>query len=330
MNSSSQLVVKQKKYGLIARCEVRSTEWPTVAVALICYGGFLAATAWADTMGHWLAAAILVVVLTLHSSLQHEIIHGHPFRSKSWNTLLAFPPIGLLIPFERFRHTHLAHHQCQSLTDPYDDPESNYVDSAQWLRLPSSIRNILIFNNSVIGRITVGPAISLLRLYYSDLRALIGGARGILWAYMHHIIGLSLLSIWLFNISTLPWWLHLVCAYSALSVLKVRTFLEHCAFEQLAHRTAIVEDRGLLALLFLKNNLHAVHHAHPGLPWYRLQSAYDERRTEIINQNNGYVYRSYGSVISQYFFNVKDPVTHPHSRLRAEEKTDPANSQFSR
>ena len=84
----------------------------------------------------------------------------------------------------------------------------------------------------------------------------------------------------------------------------------------MAHRTAIVEDQGLLALLFLNNNLHAVHHAHPGLPWYRLRSAYDERRTEIIKQNNGYVYRSYVSVIGQYFFKAKDPVAHPHSRLR--------------
>ena len=61
----------------------------------------------------------------------------------------------------------------------------------------------------------------------------------------------------------------------------------------------IIEDRGPLALLFLNNNLHAVHHAHPRLPWYRLPGEYARRRDEFLRRNGGYRYGSYaGGVLA--------------------------------
>ncbi len=35
---------------------------------------------------------------------------------------------------------HMAHHRDAILTDPYDDPESNYLDPAVWARLPRPLR----------------------------------------------------------------------------------------------------------------------------------------------------------------------------------------------
>ena len=60
-----------------------------------------------------------------------------------------------------------------------------------------------------------------------------------------------------------------------------------------AARSVIIEDRGPLALLFLNNNFHAVHHANPKLPWYRLPAEYARRREEWLRRNGGYGYRSY-------------------------------------
>ena len=104
---------------------------------------------------------------------------------------------------------------------------------------------------------------------------------------------------------------YIAAAYGALSVLKIRTFLEHCAHERARGRTVIVEDRGPLAFLFLNNNLHVVHHMHPRVPWYRLPALYAARRRRFREINEGYVYRSYAEVFRRHFWRAKDPVAHP-------------------
>ncbi len=72
----------------------------------------------------------------MHSSLSHELLHGHPFGAERAETLLGLWQPGIFVPYLRFKRTHLAHHRDANLTDPYDDPESNYVDPQVWARLP--------------------------------------------------------------------------------------------------------------------------------------------------------------------------------------------------
>ena len=76
-------------------------------------------------------------------------------------------------------------------------------------------------------------------------------------------------------------------------------------------RTVVIEDRGLLAFLFLNNNFHAVHHMHPRTAWYRLPALYRERTAHYLARNDGYRFRSYAGVFRQFFWKVKDPVDHP-------------------
>ena len=76
-------------------------------------------------------------------------------------------------------------------------------------------------------------------------------------------------------------------------------------------RTVIIEDRGPLAFLFLNNNLHAVHHMHPTVSWYRLPGLYRTHQSRFLTANDGYRYDSYGEVFRHYFFCAKDPVAHP-------------------
>ena len=311
MLDSQQSVTKEGGNQGYRRQRITHPEWPTVMIAIICYGGFAVVTTWADSIGLWLAVPVLTLLITLQSSLQHEIIHGHPFRHKHWNELLAFPPIGVYTPFERFRDIHIAHHDDRSLTIPDEDPESNYVNPAWWARQSSACRFVLTLNNTLLGRMMIGPAIGLAQMYYADLCSMGHGCKDVWRAYVFHALGLVAIAVWWTNFSSMPWWLYLISAYFAASLLKIRTFLEHCAQDHVAHRTAIVEDRGLLSLLFLKNNLHAVHHRHPGIPWYRLERAYREQRDEFLRGNNGYVYRSYWSVIRLYLLQPKDSVVHP-------------------
>lgn len=291
--------------------ETLPLEWPTILVAVVCYAGWLVVLAGYEVIGPWLTGVLLTLLLTLHSSLQHEIIHGHPFRSRRANTMLGCVPLGLLIPFERFRDLHLMHHRDHLLTDPYDDPESNYVCPADWGQMALPVRCVLRFNNTLLGRMMVGPAISLARFYRQDFVDLWTGQTGLRRTYALHGIGLIGVGATVLAISSIPWWLYLVSAYVAMSVLKIRTFLEHRANETVAHRTVIVEDRGLLSLLFLNNNFHAVHHARPGLPWYQLPRHYRAHRSRFVSGNDGYVYASYATVIFRYLLRIKDPVPHP-------------------
>ncbi|WP_227269133.1 fatty acid desaturase [Roseobacter weihaiensis] len=285
-------------------------EWPTLLICALCYGGFILSTAFADDLGLLLSAVILTVTLTLYSSFSHEVLHGHPFRNEAANTALVFPALGLLVPYHRFRDTHLAHHHDPSLTDPYDDPESNYIDPAVWVRWSRLRQGIYNWNNTLLGRMMIGPVIGLGTFYCADARALRTGDRRIVAAYLFHLAGLVPVILWLVWISDIPFWLYAVAVYGSHSILKIRTFLEHRAHDKARCRTVIIEDRGLLSYLFLKNNLHAVHHASPNLPWYALPDAYAARRDAILVRNGGYAFRSYLEIARLFLFTAKDPVPH--------------------
>ena len=78
-------------------------------------------------------------------------------------------------------------------------------------------------------------------------------------------------------------------------------------------RSVIVEAGPALSLLFLNNNLHALHHAHPGVSWYRLPALYRARRDELLALNGGYRYGGYLEVARRYFLRPKEPVLHPYA-----------------
>ncbi len=289
---------------------VQRVEWPTLGLILGCYGVWaLGVTVLA---GLWLPLGFAVTLLsiTLHSSLQHEVLHGHPFRNRMANEALVFLPLGLAFPYGRFRDLHLAHHHDESLTDPYDDPETNYMDPKVWARLSVLLRTLLRANNTLMGRMLIGPAVSIFAVLRADLRAIRSGNRAIRRDWMLHVLGLIPV-VALVLAAPMPFWLYLIAAYGGMSILKIRTFLEHRAHDLSQGRTVVVEGRGLLPFLFLYNNFHIVHHAKPGVPWYRLPSLYAERKEEFLTRNEGYVYRSYGDVFRRYFLRAKDPVPHP-------------------
>ena len=53
-------------------------EWPTWLVLVLVYGGWIGLTATYGDFPVWLTRPALAVLLALHGSLQHEILHGHP------------------------------------------------------------------------------------------------------------------------------------------------------------------------------------------------------------------------------------------------------------
>jgi fatty acid desaturase len=109
----------------------------------------------------------------------------------------------------------------------------------------------------------------------------------------------------------IPVWLYaLTAAYGGLSIIAIRSFCEHQWSERTEARTIIVE-RSLLALIFLNNNLHLVHHKLPAAPWYRLPRLYAERREEWRAMNEGYVFPNYWTIFKSFSLRQKEPLIHP-------------------
>lgn len=285
-------------------------EWPTLGLIAACYAAWLF-FAFSAVLPISIAVALMIPVITLHSSLQHEVLHGHPLPKAFWSQALIYLPIGLFIPYERFRDTHLHHHLDSRLTDPYDDPESGYLDPATWGRLPRLLRGVLMFNNALGGRILIGPLISQSTFMYGDLRAVLRGDLGILRVWLVHFALVTALVWCVSRYGAVPVWAYVFSCYFGMGVLKIRTYLEHQAHLRASGRTVIIEDRGPLSILFLNNNLHAVHHAHPKIPWYQLWQVYQANRVHFLRRNHGYVYQNYAEIFRAYAFRRKEPVPHP-------------------
>lgn len=297
-----------------------SVEWPTVGLALVIVGGLLGLTWWHHALPWYVLLPLGAYFGAWYSSLQHEIVHGHPTPSPGLNTLMASLPVLLWLPFGIYRSTHLAHHADEHLTDPLDDPESYYVTASNWRRLGRWRRGLLLARNSLLGRLTVGSLDIVLTFLRDQARAGIADAPGVRRAWLAHAAGLVLWLGWLAFVGMPLWQYALLVAWPATSLMLVRSFLEHQARPMVDQRTVIVEAGPLMRLLYLNNNLHLVHHTRPGLPWYRLPDAYARDRAGWRRRNEGYVFEGgYGEILRRYAFRAKEPPVHPFIDDRAGE-----------
>lgn len=288
------------------KLRLAAPEWPTLLLLSALYPLWFGAL----YLPVGLAIPVVALLAALHSSLSHEALHGHPTRWAALNAALVFPALSLFVPYLRFKDTHLAHHCDSRLTDPYDDPESNYLDPVVWAALPSWRRAVLAMHNTLAGRMVLGPVVGQLCFMRGDCAQIWQGDRRIALAWLLHIPAVAIVfaAVWL---APLPVWAYLLAAYLANAILRIRTFLEHQAHTHSRCRSVIIEDRGLLAFLFLNNSLHVVHHMHPRVPWYQLPSLYAHNKARYLARNAGYRYGSYGEVFRRYFLKRKDPVAHP-------------------
>ncbi|WP_050931419.1 fatty acid desaturase [Aestuariivita boseongensis] len=297
--------------GALSRSQVQAVEWPTFLMIIGCYALWAGVTALVYPLLPVLSVLLAGVLIAFHGSLTHEVLHGHPFRSKAVNEGLMFTSLNLCIPYNRFRDLHLAHHQDQRLTDPFDDPESNYLDPGVWETLPRWKQGLFQLNNTLLGRMVLGPLIGQVLFMQSEWQAARDGDRAVWLAWALHLPGVALVLGWVGLATDMPVWAYLIAAYIGLGLLKIRTFLEHQAHIRARARTVIIEDRGPLAFLFLNNNLHVVHHMHPRVPWYRLPQLYRDNQARYLERNDGYRFRSYAEIFRKHLLRAKDPVPHP-------------------
>jgi len=287
---------------------------PTLGLIIVNYCLWLWLVLWSDGLPAFAWIVLFALSITLFMSITHEVAHKHPTRSPWINRLLILFPLGWVFPYERFRDTHIQHHQTDELTDPFDDPESWYYTSSSFQAMNRLFRAVLTFNNTLLGRMLIGPIISLSRFYAQEAQQIVTNKRlrkYLLGVWILHLILCLCIVLFLIYYSQIPVSWFVAGSYLGLSVLLIRTYLEHQAVENHGERTVIIEKCCPLAFLFLFNNLHAVHHKHPGIPWYKLPETYRLQRREFIDLNNHYVYASYGEIFRKYFLTPKERIAHP-------------------
>ena len=202
-------------------------------------------------------SSLTALAIAQYSSLQHEVLHGHPFRNQTLTEALVFPGLTLFVPYLRFKDLHLQHHFDPTLTDPYDDPESNYQDPAVWARLSGPTQGgAAVQQHAVRADADRARRCRLWALVTGDMAAIRRGDRRVAlgWA-LHAGRGGAGGSGWLLAVGTMPVWAYLLAAYLGWSLLKIRTFLEHRAHEAARARTVVIEDRGPLSLAVSEQQL---------------------------------------------------------------------------
>ena len=172
------------------------------------------------------------------------------------------------------------HHVNDRLTDPIDDPESNYVTPDAWQRRSSFARWIFEVQLTLAGRMLIGSWWRMGGFLASEARALARDEPGVRAAWNTHLILCVPVVYWVTVVCDIPLWLYIVAmVIPGNGILLIRSFAEHRARADVSERTTTVEGSWLLGPLFLFNNLHSLHHAEPRLPWYRYNARYGLRAT---------------------------------------------------
>jgi len=223
-----------------------------------------------EVLTPWLTIPFLSVLGAWHLSMQHETIHGHPFRRKWINDAIGSIPVTLWIPYFCFKTDHLEHHG-SDLTHPGLDNESYYVSPEAWTRAGKIRRAAYWANRTILFRMFVWTIVSTVTYLWSQIRLLMRGNKQTLFAMAVHVIGLVAVVYFVRSVAGMPLWqFALGTTYGGRILNAVRPFPEHRYQAGVETRTAMVMAGPFMSLLMLNNNLHVAHHEQPGVAWYEV------------------------------------------------------------
>jgi len=293
-----------------------SVELPTLLLIFAVYAGWFVVTYHYASWPLWIVIPATILLITLHGSLQHEIVHGHPTRWFDFNRALGMVPLSLWMPYERYRYTHRIHHNDERLTDPLDDPESYYWTPDEWARVGPFTRAFLRMEQTLAGRVIIGCFWRIVRFLRAELLGIIRNERDLLAIWVEHILWCIPIVLWVHFVCGIPLWFYLVAlVVPANGIQLIRSFAEHRARASPRERIAIVERSWILGPLFLFNNLHSLHHEAPTVPWYEYLPRYRLIRERLVKENGGLVYDTYFEVARRYLFRPHDEHRHPTGRV---------------
>lgn len=234
------------------------TAWPTVAVFLGALGVQLgSALAWsAGLWPYWAALPLETACAYAQFTVLHDACHGSLSKRRWLNESLGHAATFVLFgPYDAIRRNHLHHHA--HTNDPKEDPDF-WVAGTTWpstlLRCFTQLQahywqyftRLRRWDVVLLRAVLVVALIACLHLWAWDAGAL--GPLLLHWALPAQLAGF-LLAL------TFDYWPH----------------RPHTARGRLKDTAALLPRA--LDPLFLRQNLHIVHHLYPTIPWHRYRRA---------------------------------------------------------
>ena len=245
-------------------------EWRTIAVVVAVYSLTVLTVLRHEVLTPWLTIPFLSVLGAWHLSMQHETIHGHPFRHVWLNDLIGSIPITLWIPYFSFKKDHIEHHQ-SDLTHPGLDNESYYVSPEAWASAGKLRKAAYWANRTILFRMFVWTIVSTVTYLWSKIRLMLRGDKQTWFAMATHVAGLVVVVYFVRSVVGMPLWqFALGTTYGGRILNAIRPFPEHKYQSNTEVRTAMVMAGPFMSLLMLNNNLHVAHHEEPGVAWYEV------------------------------------------------------------
>ena len=285
------------------------TEFPTWVIIFSVYFLWWAVLSNFSTIPF--AHLFLIIILTFHGSVQHEILHGHPTRYQGFNDLLAYPSLALWSPYLVYKSSHLKHHEDINLTIPNVDPESYFISKDEWDMLGGYRQKLAEFNMTLLGRLILGPFwyfIALKKEFVMSFKKVFS-INFLIW-FSHEVFVVVLLYfIWsFFNIHFL---VYIGCAYMAQALTMLRSFYEHRPSSNPNHRSIIMHTSLLMRILFLNNSYHFVHHKNPNMSWHQIPREYKSNSEKYKQSNSYFLEKGYFTWFKKYLFKPVDKPKHP-------------------
>jgi fatty acid desaturase len=281
-------------------------EWRTLAVVIAVYGLTVLTVLRYDVLTPWLAVPMLAVLGAWHLSMQHEVLHGHPFKNQFLNDAIGGIPVTLWIPYLAFKKDHHEHH-LSDLTNPALDNESYYVSQEQWDKAGRIRRAAWTANRTILFRMFVWTLVSTITYVLSVLKRAMRGEKGDRLAVVLHVIGVVFV-VYLVSLSSMPLWqFALGTVYGGRILNAIRPFPEHKYQSGVETRTAMIMAGPFMSLLMLNNNLHVAHHDEPGVPWYRYDKLMQRVNAVQRARDAGVLYEGgYAEVFRRFSFTPVD------------------------
>lgn len=281
-------------------------EWKTLGVIVAVYGLTLLTVLRYEFLTAWLAIPMLAVLGAWHLSMQHEVLHGHPFKNQFINDAIGSIPVTLWIPYLAFKKDHHEHHK-SDLTNPELDNESYYVTQEQWDNAGPIRRAAWTANRTILFRMFVWTIVSTISYVTLVLKRAARNEKGDRLAVALHIVGVAFV-VYLVSLSNMPLWqFALGTVYGGRILNAIRPFPEHKYQSGVETKTAMIMAGPFMSLLMLNNNLHIAHHDDPKIPWYRVSDLARKVNAVERAREAGVLYEGgYAEVFRRFSFTPVD------------------------
>jgi fatty acid desaturase len=290
----------------------RRWELPTWGVAIAIYASWATLLLNHEHVPWPIEALLAAYILAWHFSLQHEAIHGWRSLPNWLRTAIVWPPIGGWWPFELYKRSHSKHHRNTHLTYPGEDTETQYHKREDWSGYTPAFRAVLLFNQTLLGRLTVGPILRLRKLVLVESGKLKRGDFSDVPAWLGFFLGLACVLWFVTQVADMPvWHYYLAWVLPGISLGLLRAFIEHRWGDRPGERTASVESNWFFGLLFLWNNLHIVHHLYPTLSWFEIPGFWRRNREKLLTHNGHFIFSGYFEIARRWLLKPVFVPIHP-------------------